>query len=672
MRDFRTRYGDWAIVAGASEGLGAAFANELAKRGMHLLLVARRADALQAVAERLRQDHGFEVRVLVLDLASPALAESLSDATADLEPGVIVYNAAFVPAASFLELEDDALDQLMRVNVHGSLTLLRTLLPPMRERGRGAVVLMSSLAGDAGRSSPRRLRGQQGIQHHPRREPLVRAARAGHRRRGLLPGGDQYAPLSQIHQSGGTGNHDFRSRRARDPGRAGEGPARRAGRREPVIRQAFRTPAAAQNGNPAHGRRHERPEVTDVLTGFFAPWLVYAAISGLHLALPARRVEGYAPSAWVSGSPPATAAPCHGTGSGNIAGPARRAPSCSVWRLTAAVVFSAPGEGRSLARRPLSRAPREPADVQRPGRCKDAPLPGRGDIPRTQPALVRGASLPRLSRRSLAGSRPLHRALQLVRMRLPPVRARPPLHVRSRRRTPGFQARLGLPRLVPVLLRGGTMVGRGPSQPATTRLAPRRIRARLLRPLVVGARREHADICVQERPRPDLPWTIRAKIPLRRQTQRALQRLLGRVSARQLSGRVPHGLRSCPLSRLAAPARPLALPPLLRSAANSARARRRPALRREIWSAVGAIPAAGEMADRAGDLPGPFRGRCAASVLRHGLSPEPNETVRAALARPISTAGMPRRGSKTSRRRRPGAMAGVVDQRASSIRRRRG
>ena len=150
MRDLRTRYGKWAVVAGASEGLGAAFAAELAKRGMHLLLVARRADALQAVADRLRHDHGIEVRVLVMDLASPELRRTLADATADLDLGVIVYNAAFVPVAGFLELEDDALDQLMRVNVQGPLTSLRALLPPMRERGRGAVVLMSSLAGMQG------------------------------------------------------------------------------------------------------------------------------------------------------------------------------------------------------------------------------------------------------------------------------------------------------------------------------------------------------------------------------------------------------------------------------------------------------------------------------------------------------------------------------------------
>ena len=153
MPDFRARYGDWAAVAGASEGLGAAFATELARRGLHLLLIARRGDVLGTLADRLRQDHGIEVRVLVLDLASPNLAEELSEATADLDLGVIVYNAAFVPVASFVDLEDEALDQLLHVNVQGPVTFLRALLPPMRERGRGAVVLMSSLAGMQG--SPR-------------------------------------------------------------------------------------------------------------------------------------------------------------------------------------------------------------------------------------------------------------------------------------------------------------------------------------------------------------------------------------------------------------------------------------------------------------------------------------------------------------------------------------
>ena len=93
---------------------------------------------------------------------------------------------------------------------------------------------------------------------------------------------------------------------------------------------------------------------------------------------------------------------------------------------------------------------------------------------------------------------------------------------------------------------------------------------------------------------------------------------------------------------------------------------------RARWLVDGAYTITATPYSEQGAQAGPFRGRCDASVLRHGLSPEANETVRAAFARPILTAGMPRRGLKTSRRRRPGAMAGVVDQRASSIRRRRG
>ena len=185
------------------------------------------------------------------------------------------------------------------------------------------------------------------------------------------------------------------------------------------------------------------------------------------------------------------------------------------------------GRGTLPIRRPLPRATPEPADVRRPGRRQDAPLPGRSDIPRTQPALVRGASFPCLPGRSLAGNRPLRRALHLVRMRLPRVRARPPVHLRSRRGTLGVQARLGLPDLVPVLLRGGAMVCRGPAQPAIARLAPRCIGAHLLRRLVAGARREHAEIRLQERPRTHLSGTNRAKNPLGRRAQRTLQRLLG-------------------------------------------------------------------------------------------------------------------------------------------------
>ena len=71
VSDFRERYGAWALVAGASEGLGAAFAEQLAARGMNVLLLARREELLAELAGRLSAEYGIETRWRVLDLSDP-------------------------------------------------------------------------------------------------------------------------------------------------------------------------------------------------------------------------------------------------------------------------------------------------------------------------------------------------------------------------------------------------------------------------------------------------------------------------------------------------------------------------------------------------------------------------------------------------------------------------
>ena len=143
----RARYGEWALVAGASQGFGASFAAELARRGINVVLVARSGDRLEELAARLASEFGVESRCLVLDLAEQNFAETIRKAVADLDLGILIYNAALVPVGQFLEVEEEALEQLIRVNVRGPLLLARTLLPDMCERGRGAAVLVSSLAG---------------------------------------------------------------------------------------------------------------------------------------------------------------------------------------------------------------------------------------------------------------------------------------------------------------------------------------------------------------------------------------------------------------------------------------------------------------------------------------------------------------------------------------------
>ncbi len=148
--DFRARYGPWALIAGASEGLGAAFAEESAKRGLNVLLVARRAGALDELAALLRSRFPVEVRTAAIDLGDVSLLEKLRAATANLEIGLVVYNAARAFIGDFLKqpLEDKL--QIIDVNCRGPLIVADEFGKKMAARKRGGIVLMSSLAASQG------------------------------------------------------------------------------------------------------------------------------------------------------------------------------------------------------------------------------------------------------------------------------------------------------------------------------------------------------------------------------------------------------------------------------------------------------------------------------------------------------------------------------------------
>jgi short-subunit dehydrogenase len=146
-RPFPERYGAWAVIAGASEGLGAAFARALAEREMNLVLIARRPAPLEALARELRDQLGVDVRTLPLDLARPDLADALRRETAMLDVGVAIYNAAYAPVGDFVERSAEELARALDVDVRGPVSFAHTLVPPMVARRRGAIVLVSSLAG---------------------------------------------------------------------------------------------------------------------------------------------------------------------------------------------------------------------------------------------------------------------------------------------------------------------------------------------------------------------------------------------------------------------------------------------------------------------------------------------------------------------------------------------
>jgi short-subunit dehydrogenase len=143
---FAARYGSWAIVAGASEGLGAAYARELAARGLNLLLVARREELLRSLASELSGQHGVETKTLVLDLASADAAGQVARAASDLETGLLVYNAAFSAIGPFLARPWEDHTRELQTNAFTPLKLIHCFGERMVRRGCGGILLMSSLS----------------------------------------------------------------------------------------------------------------------------------------------------------------------------------------------------------------------------------------------------------------------------------------------------------------------------------------------------------------------------------------------------------------------------------------------------------------------------------------------------------------------------------------------
>jgi short-subunit dehydrogenase len=146
-KPMRARYGEWALITGASAGLGVEFARAMARDGMSCVLTARREDRLDDLAEELEKRHRIETRVVAADLASAEGVEQLAEACSDLEIGVLVNNAGLGYAGRFDKQDAERLRDLVMVNCVAPVVLTSKLLPGMSERGRGAVIITGSVAG---------------------------------------------------------------------------------------------------------------------------------------------------------------------------------------------------------------------------------------------------------------------------------------------------------------------------------------------------------------------------------------------------------------------------------------------------------------------------------------------------------------------------------------------
>jgi short-subunit dehydrogenase len=146
---FKETYGPYALVAGGSYGLGAAFAEALARRGLNIVLLARQEDRLMATAARLKETYGVEVVAIAADVADyEGVKKRLGDL--GLPIGLLIYDAAYAPIGRFEDVGEEQLVRATEVNVRTPLLLAKLLSAPMIARGRGGIVLMSSLAGSQG------------------------------------------------------------------------------------------------------------------------------------------------------------------------------------------------------------------------------------------------------------------------------------------------------------------------------------------------------------------------------------------------------------------------------------------------------------------------------------------------------------------------------------------
>jgi hypothetical protein len=144
---FAGRYGPWAVIAGGSEGLGAAFATTLAKEGLNVVLIARRKEPLDALSEDLRRRFEIEVRSMQADLSGPESAEEIYAATSDLSVGLFIYNAVLSNTGAFLSYTEEKHLQLLRTNCMTPLSLVHRFAGRFKNRGGGGIVLMSSMSG---------------------------------------------------------------------------------------------------------------------------------------------------------------------------------------------------------------------------------------------------------------------------------------------------------------------------------------------------------------------------------------------------------------------------------------------------------------------------------------------------------------------------------------------
>jgi hypothetical protein len=147
---FLAQYGSWALVTGATEGIGRAFAESLAGRGLNLILVARRAEILEELATSLPRSYGIRVQAVPADLGDPVAVARVVEACAEVPLGLAVLAAGFGTSGAFTDIapEDDL--NMVDVNCRAMVQLAHPVARQLQAQRRGGLILLGSIVGFQG------------------------------------------------------------------------------------------------------------------------------------------------------------------------------------------------------------------------------------------------------------------------------------------------------------------------------------------------------------------------------------------------------------------------------------------------------------------------------------------------------------------------------------------
>ena len=143
---FVERYGPWALVTGASAGIGAEFARQLSEKGLNLVVVARRRQRLEDLARDLESRNKVQVRIVTVDLSQSDFLPTILSVTNSIEIGLLVNNAGFGLAGHLIEHELEKELQLLDVNCRAPLVLTHVFGRQMAQRKRGGIIFVSSVS----------------------------------------------------------------------------------------------------------------------------------------------------------------------------------------------------------------------------------------------------------------------------------------------------------------------------------------------------------------------------------------------------------------------------------------------------------------------------------------------------------------------------------------------